>query len=567
MKRFYFFINSILKHRHCETGFSRSWQSKILKVSANIKDFRSPRRAKALLAMTLCLSFFSLSSKSFAQPAPQTLGWSFINFTTPVFSWDIFRNSMFGIPPDSSGITAPFDLLFYNGAFKTALSANGNCYGLSLMSLVMNKDGGQLGYCCPTNFYGGSGTTGPTDTKLGRAINIMHGHQVTLACIQSFFDQAVSGHSQLAHFGKDLIKATIDKEGPCIVSITKSFSPSDGGHSLIAYQVQDLGGGDFHIMVVDPNRIWADSITLDQREFYTNGRNYIDVNGDNWSYKMAKAGGSALVYDLWASGSHGHLTGLPVSIAGPTGRVPSSLGLAIGELMAKFFISDLDGGSGGMITQVRNPQGKRLFKPGIQDIDWNPQTGLCSMVPFFPSDAIGQNTKFPFELYFNMGAMPDAEIDFTTSPKGSFIATGDNTGYVKVTSHDGNVSATMAVSGVGTSSPAISIKNALKPMMCDIDILIPTKSGEINRIFSLKNVEILPGNFSQLDFAIVNARDVSIKGTSQKGSLLTITQQALDHQKEFSTEAISMTPSNKPIWSEDQWQYMKKTQPVKLTGK
>src|SRR5579864_4213692 len=140
---------------------------------------------KRFHSIIFCITVCMFSFRAYAQPAPETYGWSIVNFTTPVYSWDIYRNSMIGIPPDSSGITAPFDLVFYNAAFKSALSAAGNCYGLSLMSLVMNKDGGQLGYCCPTNFYGGSGSTGPTDTKLTRAINIMHGHQVTLACIQS----------------------------------------------------------------------------------------------------------------------------------------------------------------------------------------------------------------------------------------------------------------------------------------------------------------------------------------------------------------------------------------------
>lgn len=506
-------------------------------------------------------------SQTYAQPAPQTYGWSFVNFGTAVFNWDIFRNSMIAIPPDSSGVTAPFDLLFYDGAFKTALGANGNCFGLSIMSLVMNKDGGQLGFCCPTNFYGGSGSTGPTDPQLRRAINIMHGHQVSLACIQDFVDQAVGGNSLKAHFGKDKIKELIDHQGPCIVSITKGLTPGDGGHTLIAYEVQALGGTHFHIMVIDPNRIWVDSVTLDQREFYTNGRNYIDVTGDSWTYKMAMIGGSAMVFDQWPHGSFGHLTGTSLALAGPTGRVPTSLGLAIGELMAKLFISDLDGIAGGKITQVRNPEGRRLFRSGDRDIDWDQTTGMRSMVPFFPSDGMPQRGKFPFELYFNMGAMPNAEIDFTTGPNGSFVATGDNTGYVKVTSHDANASATMKVSGVGTSSPSVSIKNASKPMICDIDILIPTKAGETNRIFTLKDVEILPGKSSQLDFGITNAGDVSVKGTSLKGTLLTITQQALDHEKEFSTEEISITPSNKPIWSEEQWEFMKKTQVQHLTGK
>ncbi|MEP7236162.1 MAG: hypothetical protein ABI778_12785, partial [Ignavibacteriota bacterium] len=462
-----------------------------------------------------------LATRVLAQGAPEKFGWSFVNFTTPVFNWDIYRNSMIGIPPDSSGVTAPFDLLFYDGAFKSALSAGGNCYGLSIMSLIMDKDGGQLGYCCPANFYGGTGSLGPTDPKLRRAINIMHGHQVSLASIQDIVDQAAGAHSLLAHFGKDRIKELLDHEGPCLVSITKGLSPLDGGHTLIAYELKDLGGGHFHIMVVDPNRIWADSITLDQREFYTNGRNFIDVVGNTWTYKMAMIGGSAAVFDLWPHGGSGHLTGTSKSIAGPTGRVPTSLGLAVGELMTKLFISDLAGGTGGEITQVYNPQGRRLFKPGERDIDWDHKTGLCSMVPFFPSDAIGHDTKFPFELYFNQGAMPNAEINFTTGLKGSFVVLGDNSGYIKVTSENAGVSATMSVAGVGTSSPSVSISNASQAINCDIEILIPTKPGETNRIFTLKNVEILPGKSTPIHFAITSARNVLVNGSTEKAALLT----------------------------------------------
>ncbi|MDP4220466.1 MAG: hypothetical protein Q8916_13400 [Bacteroidota bacterium] len=519
------------------------------------------------LYLLLLFSILILSTQVSAQPAPEKYGWSFLNFTTPVFNWDIYRNSMFAIPPDSSGITSPFDLVFYNAAFKSALSAAGNCFGLSIMSLIMNKDGGQLGYCCPTNFYGGSGTTGPTDVKLTRAINIMHGHQVSLACIQDFFDQVVGGHSLLAHYGKDKVKSIIDHEGPCLVSITKGLSPTDGGHTLIAYEVQNLGGSHFHIMVIDPNRIWADSVTLDQREFYTNGRNYIDVTGDSWTYKMAMIGGSSFVYDLWPHSSQAHLTGTAVSIAGPTGRVPTSLGLAIGELMTKIFISDLDAGSGGMVAQVQNSEGKRLFKPGTEDIDWDPATGLRSMVPFFPSDAVGEHGKFPFELFYNMAAMPNAEVEFRSGSKGSFVAIGGNAGFIKLTTHEAGVTATIGVTGVGTASPSVSVKNASKPMLCDIEILIPTKRGEINRIYSLKDVEIQPGESSQLEFAITGARDVSIHGKSTRGSLLTISQQALDHSKDFSTDAIAVTPANGATWAEEEWVFMKRPPVVHLTGK
>jgi hypothetical protein len=120
---------------------------------------------KKIILIALVISVIHLGSLR-AQDGPEKYGWGFRNFATATFSWDVFRNTMFGIPQDSSGLTAPFDLLFYDQCFKTKLaggSGGGNCFGLSLMAIIMNNDGGQLGYCCPQNFYGGS--TSCTDIR------------------------------------------------------------------------------------------------------------------------------------------------------------------------------------------------------------------------------------------------------------------------------------------------------------------------------------------------------------------------------------------------------------------
>lgn len=508
---------------------------------------------------TIFIFFLLIAAPLFGQNAPEKYGWSFRNYGTAVYNWDVFRNSMFAIPQDSSGVTAPFDWLFYDLCFKTKLGAGGNCYGLSLLSAVMNNDGGHLGYCCPTNFYGGVSLVGPTDPKLNRAINIMHGHQVSLACLQVFLDQFFNGHSQDATFAVALAQTALEREGIFLVSITKNLSPSDGGHTLLAYKMTHLGGSHYRIFLVDVNRIWADSTTPDNRDFYVAGNNFIDCNGPNWTYNM---GGSL---GIWPAGPHGHLTVLPVSVASPTGRVPSSLGLAVGELLNKIFIAH--DGEGATINQIRNGEGKRMFIPSTKEVDWDTKTGIRKIMPWFPSGALPDAKPYQFETYFHFGALQNAEVDFTSGTKGARVAIGDNTGYALVNCKEDGATATVAVSGLGTANPHVIIKNASKPITCDIDILIPTKRGEINKVFSLKEVEVLPGKNSELECGVANARDITLKGNSQKGALLTITQQSVDESKQFTTEAISITPSNNEIWSQEQWELMKKNPVQHLTGK
>ncbi len=506
-----------------------------------------------ILLATICI----FCDTVYAQDEPKTYGWSFVNFGTPVLSWDIYRNTMFGIPQDSSGVTAPFDWLFYDLLFKTQLGAGGNCFGLSLLSLVMNKDGGHLGYCCPTNFYGGTSGVGPTDPKLTRAINIMHGHQVTLASLQYFFEQIISGHSQNATFVTPLIQQTLDKEGPFLISITKDLSPTNGGHTLIGYKLEHLGGSHYKLYVVDVNRIWADSTTPDQRDFYTSGNNYIDCNGATWKYNM----GGSLGY--WPSGQ-GHLTVLPETVAAPTGRVPSSLGLAVGALTNKIFIAH--DGEHATINQIRNSDHKRLFIPGSKEIDWDMKTGMRTIAPWFPSASL-DNKPFKFETYFNFGDLKNAEVDFYSGTKGAKVALGDNRGYVLLNCKDADATATLSVSGLGTANPVVEIKNVSKSIVCDLVILIATKAGETNRTYSLKDVEIPAGTIGTFACSITNARNITISGASPKGLSLVVKQESTDQTKEFSTNPIFIVPSDKRLWNEETWMSFKKTPEIRLLGK
>lgn len=307
------------------------------------------RLSACLLVLTLITAGVSHTGRA-QNPDPgaaERYGWGFRNFTDTLFTWDIFSHSFFGVPLDSNDawLTATFDKLFYEQAFRKKLPnpnddgvGIGNCYGVSLMSLMINRFGGYYGYCAPTSAYHGDttwdGGKGPYDPQLHRLINIMHGRQLSLASVESYLDQAMNGHSENCNNAVTLARQTIGKEGPCIVSITEKENPLDGGHALIAYGVTDDGSGHAKIWVVDPNRLWAVPSARD-RGWYQADSNFIacDLGSGDWHFTM-KGG------DVWPTDTHGHLIIIPVSLVGTPGRVPASLGLSVTELLSKMLMTD-----------------------------------------------------------------------------------------------------------------------------------------------------------------------------------------------------------------------------------
>ncbi len=288
--------------------------------------------------MSRLLAFFvaALSIPLAAQHYAQSSGWQFDNFKDPVYAWDIYRDTFIGIPPSEDPWSSAFDVLFYNQVYKDKLSSNGNCFGMSLQSLMMFKKGGHLGYCLPIPQYSGDifgagpggAKLGPTDAMLKRAINIMHGHQVNLPTIQLILNVISQNKNRNASFAYTAFQNARMQNDPTLVSITKTLNPDDGGHTVVAYDAQDLGGGNKRIYVYDPNRTWADPA---DRAWYTGNQNFIQINGNAWSFVMAGP-------ETWSGdpGSGGNIMIIPISVTGPHSRSPASLGdQIIGQIIER----------------------------------------------------------------------------------------------------------------------------------------------------------------------------------------------------------------------------------------
>ena len=492
-----------------------------------------------------------------AQHAAERYGWGFENYTTPMFGWHIYARSYYGIPPDSNGswLSATFDKLFYEAAFKTTLpdpggtgNGAGNCYGMSCLSLMMDKYGGYLGYCAPPIKYVGSGSgPGPSDPDLNTAINIMHGHQLSLACIQEYIEQAHSGHSQDASYGVTLSRETIGREGPYLVCVTKGWNPQEGGHTMIAYDVTGSPGNE-KIWVVDPNRIWADT-SANHRGWYTSQSNFIQRSGSNWSFLMAgKMSPWPTDGDDGVAGSplgEGHLVVLPLSVAGPTGRTPSSMGLSLPTLLLKVFIWGKGGSRDVGITQLRDGNGRHLFVEGTKQIDWNPATGLGKVSPWFNFGNVPAQMPERFEGYFYNGTMPSAEMEFNSGTDGAGMAIGGPEGYVRVDCREGGATARLRFAGLGTAHPTLTVENPSKPITVDLEVLATTELGKRHHVYRLRDVAI-PAGQGSITLAASGGNGATITGTMLRESHLSAEVLAND-AKERQVSAIWIITASTPM--------------------
>jgi hypothetical protein len=408
------------------------------------------RRTRRVLAIAVALALWPAAAP--AQHYAERNGWHFDNFDTTELPWDIYRETFIGIPPTKDPFSSAFDVLFYDQVYKDKLSENGNCFGLSLMSLMMLKNGGHLGYCLPIPQYSGdifgSSTTGPSDPGLKRAINTMHGHQVNMPTLQLILDLIAKGKNRDGEYAFDSFQSAKLKKDPTLVSITKSLSPADGGHTIVGYDAQDLGGGNRRIYVYDPNRTWGDPA---DRTWYQTGQNYVAISGHSWSFTMQSG-------EVWSGSpaSGGNLIITPISVTGPHSRSPASLGdQIIGQILNAIFIS----GSNAEVEQVTDGAGRRLFKPGTLEVDSDPATGMLWMLPWYPSDQRNRWKPGPLVLFHLGGARGALELRVKAGPEGYTLRSLGPRGMITVTARGGRGTERVALQQPGTGEPRVVLRN------------------------------------------------------------------------------------------------------------
>jgi hypothetical protein len=473
-----------------------------------------PQMLALILATALC------PAAAQAQPYAERNGWWFDNFPDAALPWDIYRESFIGIPPTRDPASSAFDVLFYDQVYKSELSKDGNCYGMSLLSLMIQKKGGHFGYCQPIPQYSGDafGDLGPTDPGLKRAINIMHGHQVNLPTLQHILEVIGKSKNRDGAYAFQSFQFYKLKNDPTVVSITKSLSPSDGGHTMVAYDAVDMGGGNRRLYVYDPNRTWADPT---DRAWYTSGSNFITISGTSWNFDMATSG-------TWSGspGGGGNLMIIPISITGPHSRSPASMGDGIiGQILTTIFIS----GSDAQIEQVTDAQGRRLFKPGTAEVDTDPATGILKMLPWYPSDQGRTRQGAPLFFFHLGGSANTLNIKVKAGEQGYRLRALGQRGMITVAARGGQGSEQITLRHAGTLEPGLVLSNERGALDYDVQFAHVAQLRERVHILRARNLRAPQG--ATVEFAITDRSralslasptasieyDLELRAVTQKG--------------------------------------------------
>ncbi len=288
-----------------------------------------------------------LSARSLAQPQDtnwvKNNTWYFDNFKDPELPWSIFKETFTGVAPEPSG---DFDQVLYDQLYKTKLASKGHCFGMCVMALLMKKNGGYLGFCYPpykysgTIYHGGKeDSIGPADLNLKTAIAMVHGNQINHGFLLFLLDVISINKNRDGNYAYQQVNYYLAKDDPPVISITKSLSPADGGHVLIPYLTNTIGGKK-RIYVYDPNYSFYEKGSEKGHEFYTSGSNYIEISADgSWDYIKGYPR-DASDPENWSGGPNhgGNCIVIPLSVAGKKGRLPQSLFADVAEALNKIFI-------------------------------------------------------------------------------------------------------------------------------------------------------------------------------------------------------------------------------------
>jgi len=508
------------------------------------------------------LAFFlaALSVPLAAQHYAQSSGWYFDNFKDPVYPWDIYRDTFIGIPPTEDPWSSAFDVLFYNQVYKDKLSSNGNCFGMSLQSLMMLKKGGHLGYCVPIPQYSGDifgagaggEKLGPSDAMLKRAINVMHGHQVNLTTLQLILDVISQNKNRNASFAYTAFQNARMQNDPTLISITKTLNPDDGGHTMVAYDAQDLGGGNKRIFVYDPNRTWGDPA---DRAWYTGNQNFIQINGNSWSFVMQ--GGTTWSGD---PGSGGNILIIPISVTGPHSRSPASLGdQIIGQILTSLLVT----GSSAEVQQVTDTTGKRLFRPGTREVDTDPSTGMMTMLPWYPSDQAAPTAPKGMVLFHLGRAASTLHVTVRGSDTGYTLTAGGPRHQITLRALGGNGADVVSFHEAGSPRQRVELRNLRGSSEYDIQLVQVEPAAQRVQVLRASRLALPEG--ALLKAAAEDAHraltlaadaplryDLELRATTPKGAEQ-LTRRALSHDAGL----------QRTIRPRD-WQYLRATEVLEL---
>ena len=434
-----------------------------------------------LAGFLLILGAVSSTAQPYDHTYPQKYGWTnFDNFQTKDLPWTIFAESFIGISPTKDCVLSPMDCALYE--IVEPILSEGNCFGMSLLSVLLLKEEGHLGFCRPTRQYL-EGSDGPQDKMLRRAINIMACHQLGKDCMTWLIELLKGQNASDGKYAYDRVKEYLLKGDNPVLSLI----PTAGkGHVIVPYLCEyNQSTMERYIYVYDCNRR-GDST------YHKNKENYVKIDMfGKWSFwhdgeTLAKG-------NIWRGGPDpndgGTIMAIPSSIAKPASRNPLSIGALVSELNLIFL-------AGGTVAQISDNAGHQYYKnsaeahPLFSDIETNAQSGMPSIVrlPLFGGTA---DNPMPEVYIFN--GNPGKNLTFEIVGKGKaykfrMLMDGEMITVESKTGAPGRDR--LEVTASGTRQQEISLSSQRESAQFSVELYHRQHGQKPDRFFRVSNLQL-----------------------------------------------------------------------------
>lgn len=417
-------------------------------------------------------------------------GWGFRNWKVDSLSWDMYEQVFIGV-----NLKDPQDWAWYEFYCKNA--DGGQCFGMSLLSVVILKEEGHLGFCKPVYTYPGdniSPYTGPEDSLLRKAIMLMHGHQLGHACIKWLLQSWEAGTYKDAKFAYDQVKYYLAMNDPPIISILKS---SGKGHAMVPYRCEKKGSSEWRIYVYDPNRPYQSN-----SGYYDGDSNYIKIEalssglGYKWSFKRDWG-------EVWSGGTtkkvfEGGILVTPSSLIKPSSRNPLKLGAALGDIGSLLLTSDV-----GSIAQITDEKGRRFYKTDaeshtkLSEKEDDPNLGMTNAIRWI---YFGEAKDDYPEAYLIEGySGGDLKIDVASKGKEYKLQFAGKDNLVKVKAMTGAMGRDkLKLQRLGTNNQELTISSQRGAVTFSVELYRTLPTIEAARTFKVSNLKVTTASPVQL---------------------------------------------------------------------
>ena len=462
-----------------------------------------------------------IGTLGFSQYQPNPDSWNFYNFDMTEDEaelWDLFSKAFLGVAQTMATASAE-DLIFFDKVIRP-YGGHGNCFGMSLLSLICYREGGHLGACSPVYKYEGdlsASESGPDLDIIRESIGIMHLRQLSQPMISKLIDlfndenwnDPEYAYGKIGHLlsSGDLPLLSFM---PSSIAAIEAMGAGAEAHTVVPYKCEDTGDY-YRIHVYDPNFPYRT-----ETGFYTGTtkKNYIDIDKFSpihpWKYPPD--------YDFattsygWNGSTSGPWTIIASSVSKAKYKTnhPLNAGFITGEIGTLIF------SSGGSVKQVTDDEGRNFYKQvaGKIEFEKNPAKKTNNIIrwPFFHGKSNSQDVYFVRDM---SGHTYDIQVDSQTTGYTCRMLLHGNI----ITLQSGQSQAgldNLQIKSIGTQKQAIEISSNRPLTNVALELFRRLPDKKTTRTFKISELNIIKNSPVVVNL-VDNLRSLQVE--SQKAAI------------------------------------------------